>query len=494
MARKNQTIDASTGAEIPADDKTRTDNGKVHVVDGTELQRDNHSRVTNRRKNNKNHRCSCCGRKGSEVPLLFHGEHDESIYICSDCVNGLYELNQSIHLTQTGEIQWDRSLNESDTDMSLGKESGHIPTPREIVEYLDQHIIGQDVAKRDIAVQIYNHLKLISIPKEKRDKDEVKLHSSACTLIGSSGSGKTEIFRKLSEFLDIPLLIFDASRLTAAGFVGEDVESILIRAIQKCDNNVEKAQKMIILLDEADKLSRNDFYSKNDRGGFKSNINSSAVQHQLLSYIEGSEVSVQLGAGPGQERLVTFDTSNILWVISGAFVGIDEIIKSRLNRKPSVGFNLKDAGKSTEDIEKKKVEEENLIEYVTPHDVIEYGFAPELVGRCGAVTYTLPLSDEALRRVLTEPKSSVIKEYQKMLALDGKSLEFTDDAFDYIIKEAKKNETGARGLRAAVSKVMSKVMFESPDSKEKNIVIDMDYIQKNVEIPEEEQQKLKNKA
>ena len=307
--------------------------------------------------------------------------------------------------------------------------------------------------------------------------------------MGPSGSGKTEIFRRLSEFLDIPFIIFDISSVTQAGFVGEDLESMLIRLLNHPDVNydIKKAERAMIMIDEFDKISRNTHYDKTNNGDHKSQINSLGVQSQLLKYLDGGDVTVQAQRG-NQERQITINTSKILFVLNGAFVGMDDVINARLNKKTTVGFDLRH---NTDDKKKKQQEEEeNVLRFVKPTDVVTYGYLPEIVGRAGNITYTCALKRDDLKRILTEPQNSVIKEYKKRLELDGKQLEFTDEALEWICDDAISNETGARGLRASVNKIMSDIMFDAPSNPDvKNITIDLNYIDSVVDESEEEKEK-----
>ena len=438
----------------------------------------------------KEHRCHVCGRTANEVAALYKGEFDENCYVCNDCIEQLHLLNMALAAKMNGDLDPEKAFRNNEEDDYSVDLTKKIPTPREIVEYLNKHIIGQEKAKRDIAVAVYNHMKMIYAPEDK-NPDAVQLRTNNIMCMGPSGSGKTEIFRRLADFLDIPFVIFDISSVTQAGYVGEDLDVCLQRVLNhpKVEGDIEKAERSMIMIDEFDKISRNTHYDKTNNGDHKSQINSLGVQSQLLKYLDGGDVTVQL-ARNGGERFVTINTSKILFVLNGAFVGMDDVIGSRLNRKSSVGFDLKN--NSAEKKREKKVDDENILKYVKPNDVVTYGFLPEIVGRAGNITHTNALSREDWKRVLTEPQNSIIKEYKKRLKLDGKNLSFTEDALDWICDDAISNETGARGLRASVNKIMSNIMYDAPDDKEHtDIVVDLDYINSVVEESEEEKEQKK---
>ena len=433
--------------------------------------------------------CHICGRSIDEVTLMYNGIAEYNNYICADCIEELHMLNQSIAAQHGGTLDPERAFEEEVADPAADNEYAQENlTPKKMVEYLNKHIIGQEQAKRDVAVAVYNHLKIISQPKDQEKKDGVELKETPLIICGAPGSGKTEIFRKLSEILDCPFITFTCGDLTSAGFVGKNLEDFILQLLQKTNNDLEQVERAIVFLDEFDKISRNSHYDKSDRGEHRSSINSLAVQSQLLKYIEGSDVTVEVPRGMGQDSVITVNTRRMLFVLGGAFVNIEEIIRNRLNRRKSVGFDLGDSDT------RKKIDEENeqLIKYVKPKDICDYGFLPEITGRAGNVTYVLPLKREDLRRILVEPESSVIKEYQKRLSIDGKNLSFTEEAYDWIVDDAMSNETGARGLRASVNKIMSQALFDAPsDKKTKDIVIDLDYIHSVVDTPVEEEKKKK---
>lgn len=473
------------------DNNSSTGNAPENIVSVN--GEDNTPKVSNNNKKDKKHkehRCHVCGRKATEVATLYNGEFDGDCYICNDCIEQLHLLNMSLAAQLNGELDPERAFKNNEDDDYTVDLSKKIPTPKQIVEYLNKHIIGQEKAKRDIAVAVYNHMKMINAPEDK-SPDAVQLRTNNIMCMGPSGSGKTEIFRRLAEYLDIPFVIFDISSVTQAGYVGEDLDVCLQRVLNHpmVEGDVAKAERSMIMIDEFDKISRNTHYDKTNNGDHKSQINSLGVQSQLLKYLDGGDVTVQLARGGG-ERIITINTSKILFVLNGAFVGMDNVIGERLNRKPSVGFDLKN--NTVEKKHEKKIDDENILKYVKPTDVVTYGFLPEIVGRAGNITHTNALSRDDLKRVLTEPQNSIIKEYKKRLALDGKNLSFTEDALDWICDDAITNETGARGLRASVNKIMSNIMFDAPDDEEHtDIVIDLDYINSVVEESEEEKEQKK---
>ena len=332
--------------------------------------------------------CHICGRSIDEVTLMYNGIAEYNNYICADCIEELHMLNQSIAAQHGGTLDPERAFEEEVTDPAADNEYAQENlTPKKMVEYLNKHIIGQEQAKRDVAVAVYNHLKIISQPKDQAKKDGVELKETPLIICGAPGSGKTEIFRKLSEILDCPFITFTCDDLTSAGFVGKNLEDFILQLLQKTNNDLEQVERAIVFLDEFDKISRNSHYDKSDRGEHRSSINSLAVQSQLLKYIEGSDVTVEVPRGMGQDSVITVNTRRMLFVLGGAFVNIEEIIRNRLNRRKSVGFDLGDSDT------RKKIDEENeqLIKYVKPKDICDYGFLPEITGRAGNVTYVLPL-------------------------------------------------------------------------------------------------------
>lgn len=372
--------------------------------------------------------CSFCGRPASDVGLLLRGV-DGSL-ICEHCAQaamGIFE---------------EEKLDKATSDFQLDKTK--LPKPNEIKEYLDQYVIGQDEAKKYLSVAVYNHYKRILQPK---DENETEIEKSNIVLVGRTGTGKTLLARTIAKKLNVPFAIVDATVLTEAGYVGEDVESLLVRLLQACDYDVKAAEKGIVFIDEIDKIAR-----KADNPSITRDVGGEGVQQGLLKLLEGSVVNVppQGGRKHPEQKYIQVDTKNILFICGGAFDGIEKKIAARMNRHV-VGF---------EKPEGVRVDEDNLLQYVAPQDLKSFGLIPEIVGRLPILTYLEPLDKVALRRILTEPKNAVVKQYKKLFAMDGVKLEFTDEALDGIVDKAIKDKLGARGLRAIVEKMLIDYMYD----------------------------------
>ncbi|NCC10485.1 MAG: ATP-dependent Clp protease ATP-binding subunit ClpX [Bacteroidia bacterium] len=399
----------------------------------------------------RKNRCSFCGRKEDEVGFLITGMDG---YICDSCVTQAYEITQeALHGT---------SGKKGTAALNLKQ----LPKPIEIKQFLDQYVIGQDDAKRFLSVSVYNHYKRLL---QKDSGDDVEIEKSNIIMVGSTGTGKTLLARTIAKLLHVPFTIVDATVLTEAGYVGEDIESILTRLLQVSDYNVEEAERGIVFIDEIDKIAR-----KGDNPSITRDVSGEGVQQGLLKLLEGSVVNVppQGGRKHPDQKMIPVNTKNILFVCGGAFDGIEKKIAQRLNTHV-VGYSA--SQKSA------VVDKSNMMQYIAPQDLKSFGLIPEIIGRLPVLTYLNPLDREALRAILTEPKNSMIKQYVKLFDMDGIKLTFEEEVYDYVVDKAVEYKLGARGLRSIVETIMMDVMFEIPSKNKKTYQVTLDYAKQQLE-------------
>ncbi len=385
---------------------------------------------------NKEVKCSFCGRKKKDTNVLIAGITG---YICDRCVAQGNNIVREEMSEKEGEAL---------------EEEIQVQKPKEIKAYLDEYVIGQEEAKRVMSVAVYNHYKrLLQKPADQEGEEDVKIQKSNVIMVGETGTGKTLMAKSIAEMLNVPFCIADATILTEAGYVGEDVESILSRLVQSADNDVKKAEKGIVYIDEIDKVAR-----KGDNASLTRDVSGEGVQQALLKLLEGSQANIppQGGRKHPEQKLVQINTDNILFICGGAFDGIERVISRRV-KSTEIGYS------SSKDEE---IDEENILRYISPQDLRTYGLIPELIGRFPVLTYLHALDHETLKRILTEPKNALIRQYVKLFEMDGVELKFDKEVYDFIVEKAIELNLGARGLRSICEVIMTDAMYEIPSGEE----------------------------
>lgn len=397
-------------------------------------------------------KCSFCTRSEEKVGFLIAGT--ENTYICNECA------------TQANQIVKEAFKSQSDSNFHLTQDQ--IPKPKDIKTFLDQYVIGQDEAKKYLSVAVYNHYKRLLQQSNEDDQDDVEIEKSNIIMVGYTGTGKTLLAKTIARKLHVPFTIVDATVLTEAGYVGEDIESIITRLLQVANYNVQDAEKGIVFIDEIDKIAR-----KSDNPSITRDVSGEGVQQGLLKLLEGSIVNVPPKGGrkhPDQ-KFIEVNTSNILFICGGAFDGIEKKIATRLNTRV-VGY--------TSTIDSNTIDRENLLQYIAPQDLKSFGLIPEIIGRLPILTYLEPLDRAALRQILTEPKNAISKQFQKLFKMDGIELTFQPEVLDYIVDKAIEFKLGARGLRSITETIITDLMYELPSTKQTSYQITLEYAQQKI--------------
>lgn len=396
-------------------------------------------------------KCSFCGKEPSYTNILVPSPFGDT-YICSECVDQIEDLLKDYY-EENPSIRPDKAKGKK-SKAAIEPETKELPTPAEIRAFLDQYVIGQDDAKKYLSVAVYNHYKRLA-----QDKDDIDIEKSNIIMVGPTGTGKTLLAKTIARQLDVPFAIVDATVLTEAGYVGEDIESLLVRLLQAADYDVAKAERGIVFIDEIDKIAR-----KGDNPSITRDVGGEGVQQGLLKLLEGSVVNVppQGGRKHPEQPMIAVDTKNILFICGGAFEGIEQAIAHRLNSS-FVGFSTNS--------ESRRIERDNFMRHVAPQDLRTFGLIPEIIGRLPILTHLLPLDRDALRRILTEPKNAITRQYTKLMGMDGVKLEWQPEALDFIVDKAIEYKLGARGLRSIVETILMNAMFDIPTDKPGEFVV-----------------------